>query len=432
MDVATQLLTRLRDCNTDCPLNATGNMGGVQYDYCLAKKIKQNCKLQFSTQILTVVIVCNFAKTALMLMTLWRQGEETLLTFGDAIASWLDRPDGATKGECLASRITLWSTLLDTTWYFKPDPKPFGHAPRQDPGVLRWHAAVSSVQWRATMVFFLITISIPTALLVMLGRIKHSQDETLSFGKARDFGAVDPSSVITTRLPRNGAAGLMAAVLVVNSPQLIVTFCYLLYNGLFTAMHLSHEYSGYAKQRKPLRVTTPRGTQRSTYWLQLPYTYGLPLIVASAVLHWLVSQSIFLVRIRDFVDYDGYGQAAGEESTLDPNESQIGFSSAPIVACIVLATCMLVTLIGMGFRKLESSMPVAASCSFALAAATHRPEEDVDASVLPVMWGEVPEMGNGDVGHCCFTSQKVVPLRRGRKYAGARGDGSTNITSNGR
>jgi hypothetical protein len=409
-------------------------MGSVQYDYCLAKKIKQTCKLQFSTHILTVVIVCNFAKTALMLMTLWRQREETLLTFGDAIASWLDRPDGATKGECLASRSTLWSTVLDTTWYLRPDPKPFGHAPRQDPGVLRWRAAVSNIQWRATMAFFFIALGIPIALLVLLGKIKHNQKETLSFGKARDFGAVDPSSVITTRLPKDGAAGLMAAVLVANSPQLIVTFCYLLYNGLFTAMHLSHEYSGYAKQRKPLRVTTPRGAQRSTYWLQLPYTYGLPLIVASAVLHWLVSQSIFLVRIREFVDYDGYGQEADEASILDPNESQIGFSFAPIVACVILAACMLITLIGMGFRKLESSMPVAASCSFALAAATHRPEEDVDASVLPVMWGEVSEMGNGDVGHCCFTSQKVVPLRRGRDYAGAQRehDWSADATGNSR
>lgn len=49
------------------------------------------------------------------------------------------------------------------------------------------------------------------------------------------------------------------------------------------------------------------------------------------------------------------------------------------------------------------NMPIAGSCSLALAAAAHRPAADSDASVRPVMWGELPEMGNDEVGHCCFT-----------------------------
>lgn len=88
-----------------------------------------------------------------------------------------------------------------------------------------------------------------------------------------------------------------------------------------------------------------------------------------------------------------------------------------MVAAIVLAACMLLAVVGMGRRELESSMPVAASCSFALAAAAHRPKEDVDASVLPIMWGEVEEMGNQDVGHCCFTSHEVMEMVPWRKYA---------------
>lgn len=63
-------------------------------------------------------------------------------------------------------------------------------------------------------------------------------------------------------------------------------------------------------------------------------------------------------------------------------------------------------------------MPIAASCSLALAAAAHRPDTDSDASVRPVKWGEVPEMGNEEVGHCCFTSEEVVEPQAGRMYAG--------------
>ncbi len=58
-----------------------------------------------------------------------------------------------------------------------------------------------------------------------------------------------------------------------------------------------------------------------------------------------------------------------------------------------LCSCIAAIAIGMGFRKLQRrAMPVAASCSFAIAAASHRPVGDVDAAVLPVRWGEVTEM----------------------------------------
>lgn len=61
---------------------------------------------------------------------------------------------------------------------------------------------------------------------------------------------------------------------------------------------------------------------------------------------------------------------------------------------------------------------MARSCSVALAAAAHRPKDDVDAAFLPVQWGEVRGEGTDEVGHCCFTSQEVHDLIPGRMYAG--------------
>jgi hypothetical protein len=106
---------------------------------------------------------------------------------------------------------------------------------------------------------------------------------------ALGFGSLSPTAIIQIGIPQEGTAGLTGCVLLANLPQIILSFLYLTYNGLYTSMHLAHEYGGYATQRKALRVTTPRGVQRSTYWLQLPYTYGVPLILASATLHWLIS-----------------------------------------------------------------------------------------------------------------------------------------------
>lgn len=76
----------------------------------------------------------------------------------------------------------------------------------------------------------------------------------------------------------------------------------------------------------------------------------------------------------------------------------------------------------MGLRRFKGNMPVAGSCSVAIAAACHRPREDVDAAFLPVQWGEVVSVSRNDgeeVGHCCFTSLDVEPMVRGKMYAGA-------------
>jgi hypothetical protein len=223
------------------------------------------------------------------------------------------------------------------------------------------------------------------------------------------FGAVNPNMLLGTELPTSGSSGLASSVLFANLPQIVLSFVYLSYNALITCMLLANEYSGYEVHRKALRVTTPCGQQRSTYWLQLPYTYGIPLVVTSAILHWLISQSLFLVRVDSYVD---------GVLDVDHNVSKVGLSPAPMLVIVVLGVCITAIAIGMGFRKLEGyAMPVAASCSLALAAAAHRPTEDVDAAVLPVKWGEVVEMGTDEVGHCCFTSQEVLGVKPGRKYA---------------
>lgn len=182
-----------------------------------------------------------------------------------------------------------------------------------------------------------------------------------------------------------------------------------MYNGLYTCMHLAAEWSSYGIERKALRCTTPFGEQRSTYYLQLPYTYALPLIAASATLHWLISESIFLARI------EVSGSSGSEEAV-----SSVGYSCAPIVCIIVLGSCMLMMAVGMGLRKFKSHMPVASSCSVAIAAACHRPEDDVDASVLPVKWGAVEENKSDEVGHCSFTSLDVGEMVVGKMYAGCR------------
>ena len=162
-----------------------------------------------------------------------------------------------------------------------------------------------------------------------------------------------------------------------------------------------------AFKRKGLRVTEPKAQQRSTYFLQLPYRWGVPLMITSGLLHWLLSQTIFLVRL----DVRGLnGQIRPQQSM-----SACGYSSSAFVALISLSGIVyLVTLI-VSLRGMEENIPMATSCSAMISAACHPPAEDQEAHLKKVQWGVV-EKKYGGVGHCTFTSLEVTRAVVGKVY----------------
>ena len=202
--------------------------------------------------------------------------------------------------------------------------------------------------------------------------------------------------------------GLYLSILLANSPQVLLSFLFLTYNGLFTCMLLGQEWSSYAHVRKPLRVTSPAGSQSSTYRLQLPYKYGIPLLVLSGTLHWLVSQSIFLARV------DWYDDGVLDPYSSSYSASTVGYSCIAIITVIALGGIVVIIGILHGFKRYKPGIPLAGSCSAAISAACHRPNEDVDAAYKPLMWGAVES--SGPIGHCCFTSFEVTKPVKGQKY----------------
>ena len=84
------------------------------------------------------------------------------------------------------------------------------------------------------------------------------------------FGTVSPNSIVNFE-----TSGLLPTVPFANLPQTILFFLYLFYNSLYSSFLGSNEWSKYSHTRKSLRVTDPQGSQRSTYFLQLPYKYGI-------------------------------------------------------------------------------------------------------------------------------------------------------------
>jgi hypothetical protein len=204
---------------------------------------------------------------------------------------------------------------------------------------------------------------------------------------------------------------VVPTLLIASLPQLAFSLVYLMYNNLFTQYHLAQEWSQFAARKKGLRVSDgPRGAQRSTRWLSLPARYALPLMTFSSLLHWLLSQSLFLVRV-DGVD------SAGNVDTED-TVSRLGYSSTAIIAVVVASAFGIGIAVAFGaFRWLDMGI-VGGGNSACISAACH-PNLGEGAGIRfeKVGWGDVGVEGS-EIGHCAFTAGEIRRPVEGRLYAG--------------
>lgn len=392
--------TAIRSKSKDWTIYGEEDDSAYPVQYCISQPVEEHCRLQLSLAIMLIVIACNVVKTLCMLLVLRHQTSAPLVTLGDAIESFLSHRDETTAGMCLAEKKDFSST----TWI----PSARVHTNKH----YRWFSSASLNRWLLCNVLCISTLVVAGSLLAIGLSNKNLLSRNIAYLWRMGFGAVTSESMASLSVPgSNGSSGILLIVLIANAPQALLSFLFLTYNGLFTCMLLAEEWSGYAHKRKSLRVTVPVGNQRSTYRLQLPYKYGIPLLILSGTLHWLVSQSLFLARVSGF-------SSSGVE---DPEQtiSTIGYSNIAIITVIIIGVIVVILGILNGFRKYKPGMPLAGSCSAAISAACHQPGDDVDAATLPVMWGVVGTKGeSGEVGHCSFTTFETALPLEGEVYAG--------------
>lgn len=205
--------------------------------------------------------------------------------------------------------------------------------------------------------------------------------------------------------------GSMVAVVVSsNLPQLCFSFLYFQYNALFTGMLAAREWSIFGLRPRGLRVScNPRGKQRERYFLQLPYRWGVPLLLVSILVHWLLSLSIFLVC------------AVTSEGIFF---SACGYSPVAIMTVILVSFLMVLAVVITGRLRLPTAIPVVGSCSLAIAAACHHDEgvPQPDEAFAGLQWGVTRRSGDEDgkggmQGHCGFSSGHVEEPQAGATYA---------------
>ncbi|KAI1763898.1 hypothetical protein GGR53DRAFT_466894 [Hypoxylon sp. FL1150] len=96
----------------------------------------------------------------------------------------------------------------------------------------------------------------------------------------------------------NSAADLVGSIIVANSPQVVVSFICLFFNSILIRQLVADEWTHFLRDdgERTLRVTSPIGLQRSSYFLSLPIKYSIILVAGSIALHWFISQGIFLLQ----------------------------------------------------------------------------------------------------------------------------------------
>ena len=122
--------------------------------------------------------------------------------------------------------------------------------------------------------------------------LKHFLSQT--FG---GFGGFDSTASIGN-LPPNRASSEIMAFAISNGAQLLYSLLYLLLIYNFTLISMEYDWGNMERQRMKLRTTLVRGPGfRQSYLLQLPKRVIYPMMVFSALMHWLLGQAISTTEI---------------------------------------------------------------------------------------------------------------------------------------
>ncbi|KAF2462920.1 uncharacterized protein BDR25DRAFT_308058 [Lindgomyces ingoldianus] len=393
---------------------AEGNwtVNGYKVSGCMSQKVEEVCSVNFTLAIGIVVILANLGKTVCIVAVCFLLTDQPLITIGDAVSSFLRTPDRSTKGCCLWTKEDVrkqWRNIRRSGW---------SAAPKQfEPKAQRRWKVAGGMSWAGFLLLYCASLLLALFLVIYgVTKLKTYGQGSFSAIASLGFGTATTNTVIAGdgwKVPKTGTRGIISNVLVANTPQLILSGLYLTLNNLLTRMQLAAEWASYSAHRKALRVSHDRtGAQRATYFLQLPYRLGLPLMAISATLHWLLSQSIFLASIDT---WNSRGEADEAESV-----STCGYSPLAIICTLIVGVLVIFFAIGVGWRRLEGSgMPLVGSHSVGIAAACHPPKDGNDETE-PLKWGAVTTLDREDgaqvIGHCSFASSAVDVPVSGRSY----------------
>ena len=287
----------------------------------------------------------------------------------------------------------------------KPDYKIFPGPFR--PRKVRWAHALGKEDLLSAMFIWL-----SAAGVLIMGTIFWT---SVAFGLSlsdafREFGlgSVDPATVFVpgqsgTSTDDEQPATFPLQVLVANSPQLWLSIGYLLWNNQVTRIWMEREWRSFYLRRHRPRVShySREIGLRPTRWLQLPYWLTGILMALSTAMHWLVSQTMFVVEIL--------GEKGHADSLFYTN-----YSPFAILVIGAVATVLVLAITIYSFVPIRTSMPL-------MGGSTRMVIESSRMLITPlpeegVAWGDISRSGIPMAGF----GEDVGPLVEGAVYVSGK------------
>jgi hypothetical protein len=166
-----------------------------------------------------------------------------------------------------------------------------------------------AVKWGATAgyqdilvwIYWVSIVSCLVYLIILRGSIlEYAGDSMTSKSLVRQYPMGYIHHMLTVEIDSLNPitpAGFQRLLFFTNFPQLLVSSSYLLWNNQITRIWMEQEWRSFHRKRKVPRVTHDSDAienVRATRFLQLPYVMTGFLMTLSTLLHWLVSQSLFI------------------------------------------------------------------------------------------------------------------------------------------
>lgn len=392
-------------------------------DYCLIGEQADNdnrCGIHFSAPALGFVCICTIVGCILVVLVATTQESNVIATIGDAIATFLENPEKITPIDEEASdqppqlRGSSAKNLLLTTSLSMVVAKSALWSPSP---AIAWFHAVSRRGWIVTYTVFLIGL-VPTVISLVVVLISLAgQGVPIDFAGLWQQGLGKVNGYALIQGPWHDGITLnnfVQQVLVTNGLQLLLSCAYMFLNNILSRQLVANEWVGLlnTEEKKSLRVSQPRGLQRSTYTLSMPFKYSIPIMILFIFSHWLVSQSIFVVQTTVY-------QSGGSKVLIpDKNGSRIGYSAMGIILVIVTVTVfaggLLVHSALRKYRNVPTDLPCLATCSAAISAVCQPPEGDTEAYLFPLNMGVVNQVNHGGYTTVWLTISTYVDLEEPR------------------
>ena len=394
---------------------------------CYSQKTIEQCKTSLVPVLLVIVIVCNIIKGCCGLLALHlTRADPSLCTTGDAIQSFLNKPDLHTQGRCLVSKKDFEKLFPGQSDDWNSRPLNIGDI--WTGGRDRWYTAVNTWYWSLCMSLWL-------AIVVLVSEWASGLLSTGDNSSGSLDGIGIGSSVLSSGTPASGyqlpgEIYVPALFILVNIPQTLVSYFYFGVSNILSTMLAMEEWCGYSagskKGAKGLRVSSPvpDTEQRSTYFLSVPYKWSIPTTITMAVIHWLVSEAFVFAQV------DVHSDNPNASSPIDSLTYAI-IGGQALSASLYIAIAGVAIMFGIAFfMKYPASIPLAGCCSSSIAAACQPSRQQNTASGQntidfppdlanrKLQWGvlQSPDVMEYGIGHATFSELEITPLEEEKMY----------------